>query len=115
MSRRPDWASYEPTPEQMDAALCSLIDRNEEAFGMFDAELTADTDRSHSEYFGAISGLELRQIQYSADATAEQRNAACVEIRRRLADAVLEVTRSVATKAAIKAWPDDERARLEEA
>jgi len=30
MSRRPDWAAYEPTPEQRETALVSLIERGDE-------------------------------------------------------------------------------------
>lgn len=90
----------EPTVEQIEAAVERLISRNEEAFYMFDGATTADTDRQHSDYFGQISSLELRQLQYNPDATAEQHKAAGMELRRRLIDAEQELIEEIAQEAA---------------
>lgn len=93
---------YEPTVEEIEAQVERLISRNEEAFYMFDGATTADTDRQPSEYFGQISSLELRQLQYNPDATAEQHKAAGMELRRRLIDAEQELLETMAEAAAEK-------------
>lgn len=95
-----DWTEFTPSVEQIEREVERCIDDNCEHWSMFDGAVTADTEREMSGFFGEISSLELRQMQYDPAATAEQVKEACMELRKRFIDAELELLTSRAKEQA---------------
>ena len=107
MSKRPTFADYEPTVEQIESSVDDLIDgiaKECDSFVYLEWLCTKGELRESSSYFGQISTDEMLKLLAGPDTTPDQCKAIGCEIRKRFTDAHLEIVTERAKSKAANEW-----------